>query len=298
MVTKHGKNWQTVAFAIPGREAKQCQIRWTRSLDPAIKKQDWSEQEDLKLIRAHQIYGSQWLKMVKHFPGRTNHALKEHWRNRIKGKLNFYLASGLLEQVPDLEEGGISVPESSQSEIPKDSQGSADRSGPPPVLRAQPKSKPELPENAGTSGEGTSDSIRLKGPNAHPTEVSEKVLAKSKQRARARRRLDFLSTPVELKLCTAAASCQRPPQKMDQPGPVAENISPSDACQDISQNVPPERADAITPLAASNHHSPATPVDPFSLEMHEANASDLLDMSYCDGLIIDSPRDPHDGSLM
>jgi hypothetical protein len=28
MVTKHGKNWQTVAFAIPGREAKQCQIRY------------------------------------------------------------------------------------------------------------------------------------------------------------------------------------------------------------------------------------------------------------------------------
>jgi len=46
------------------------QYRWTRSLDPAINKEDWSEQEELKLIRAHQIYGSQWLKMVKHFPGR------------------------------------------------------------------------------------------------------------------------------------------------------------------------------------------------------------------------------------
>jgi hypothetical protein len=46
------------------------QYRWTRSLDPAVNKEDWSEQEELKLIRAHQIYGSQWLKMVKHFPGR------------------------------------------------------------------------------------------------------------------------------------------------------------------------------------------------------------------------------------
>lgn len=27
MVAKHGENWQTVASAIPGREAKQCRIR-------------------------------------------------------------------------------------------------------------------------------------------------------------------------------------------------------------------------------------------------------------------------------
>ena len=235
----------------------------------------------------------------------------------MNGKLNFYLASGLLQQVPDLEEG-ISVPESSQSEIPKDSvpessqsdilkdsQGSSDRSRPPSVLRTRPKSKQELPEldeNAGTSGEETSDFICPKGPNAHSAKVSEKVLAKSKQRARARRKLDFLSTPVELKVYTAAASCQRPPLKMDQTSPVAENISPSDVCQDISQNVPSEHVDAVMPLAANNHHpndfhSPATP-DPFSLEMHEANASDLLDMSYCDGLIIDSPRYPHDGSFI
>ncbi|XP_066329978.1 uncharacterized protein [Miscanthus floridulus] len=318
MVAKHGKNWQTVASAIPGREVKQCRIRWTRSLDPAINKEDWSEQEELKLIRAHQIYGSQWLKMVKHFPGRTNHALKEHWRGRMKGKLNFYLASGLLQQVLDLEED-ISVPESSQSEIPKDSvpessqsdilkdsQGSSDR-GPPSVLRTRPKSKQDLPEldgNAGTSGEETSDCICPKGPNAHSAKVSEKLMAKSKQRARARRKLDFLSTPVELKVCTAAASCQRPPLKMDQTSPVAENISPSDVCQNISQNVPSERVDAVIPLAANNHHpnyfhSPATP-DPFSLEINEANASDLLvlDMSYCDGLIIDSPRYPHDSSFI
>jgi len=303
MVAKHGKNWQTVASAIPDREAKQCRIRWTRSLDPAINKEGWSEQEELKLIRAHQIYGSQWLKMVKHFPGRTNHALKEHWRGRMKGKLNFYLASGLLEQVPDLEED-ISVPESSQSDILKDSQGSSDRSRPPSVLRTRPKSKQELPEldeNAGTSEEETSACICPKGPNAHSAKVSEKVLAKSKQRARARRKLDFLSTPVELKVCTAAASCARPPLKMDQMSPAADNISASDVCQDISQNVPSERVDAIIPPAANNHrndlHSPAT-LDPFFLEMHEVNASDLLDMSYCDDLIIDSPCYPHDGSFI
>ncbi|PUZ74954.1 hypothetical protein GQ55_1G108100 [Panicum hallii var. hallii] len=303
MVTKHGlKNWRTIASAIPGRNAQQCRIRWARSLDPAVNKEDWSEQEELKLIRAHQIYGSQWLKMVKHFPGRTNHALKEHWRGRMKGKLNYYLASGMLEQIPDLQED-LSVRESSQSDIPKDGQGSSERNRPPSLpIRPKPKSDlSELDENASTSEEESSDCMYPKGLDAHSAKVSEKVMAKSKQRARARRKLDFLSTPVELKVCTAAASCQRPPPEMEQTTTAGDNISPSDVCQDIPQNAASERVDVVIPTAASNPpndvHSWATP-DPCSPEIHEANASDPLDMSYCDDLIIDSPPYLHGSSFL
>ncbi|CAN6272225.1 unnamed protein product [Urochloa humidicola] len=306
MVTKHGlKNWQTIASAIPSRNAQQCRIRWTRSLDPSINKEDWSEQEELKLIRAHQIYGSQWLKMVKHFPGRTNHALKEHWRGRMKGKLNYYLTSGRLEHIPDLTELDLaSVPESSQSYIPKYSQGSSEINQPPPSLPPRPKSKSdlsELDENVDTSEEESSDCIYPKGLDAHSAKVSEKIMAKSKQRARARKKLDFLSSPVELKVCAAAASCQRPPPKMEQTTPASEDSSPSDVCQDIPQNAASKPVDVVIPTAASNHpndvHSWATP-DPCSLEIHEADASDLLDMSYCDGLMIDSPPYLHGSSFI
>lgn len=303
MVTKHGlKNWQTIASAIPGRDGQQCRIRWTRSLDPAINKEDWSEQEELKLIRAHQMYGSQWLKMVKHFPGRTNIGLKEHWR-RVKGKLNLYLASGLLEQVPDLQED-VSAPESNQSDFPKKSRGSCNRHQTPSVLPTRSKSKrdlSELHENADTSEEECSDGMTSKGLNPHSAKVSEKIMARSKQRARVRRKLDFLSTPVNLEVCTAAASCQRPPQSMQQTILAADNIATLDVCQDLPQNVPLEGVDAVIPTAASNHpndvHSSAVP-DTCSMEMHEANATDLLDMSYCDGLMIDSPRYPDGGSFM
>ncbi|OEL26919.1 hypothetical protein BAE44_0012062 [Dichanthelium oligosanthes] len=250
MVTKHGlKNWQNIASAIPGRNGQQCRIR-------------------------------------------TNHALKEHWRGHMKGKLNYYLASGLLEQIPDLQED-LSVPESNQSDVPKDSQGSSERNPPTSSLPTRPKSKSdlsELDENDNTSEEESSDSIHPNGLDAHSAKISVKIMAKSKQRARARKKLDFLSTPVELKVGTAAASCQRPPLKMEQTTPAADNISPSDVCQAIPQNVPSERVDVVIPTAASNHpndvHSWATQ-DPCSLEIHEANASDFLDMSYCDGLMID-----------
>lgn len=219
----------------------------------------------------------------------------------MKGKLNYYLASGLLEQIPDLEE--LSIPESSQSDIPKDGQGSSERNRPPSSLPTRPKSKSdlsELDEDTDTSEEESSDSIYPKGLDAHPGKVSEKIISKSKQLARARRKLDFLSTPVELKVCTAAASCQRPPPKREQTT-AADNLSPSDICQDIPQNVPSERVDVVIPIAANNDpndvHSQATP-NPCSLEIHEANALDLLDMSYCDDLMIDSPRYPHGSSFI
>ena len=219
----------------------------------------------------------------------------------MKGKLNYYLASGMLEQIPDLQEN-LSVPESSHSEIPKDGQGSSERNR-PTSLPLRPKSKSdlsELDENSYTSEDESSDCMFPKGLDADSAKVSEKVMAKSKQRARARRKLDFLSTPVELKVCTAAASCQRPPPKMEQTIPAGDNSSPSDACQDIPQNTASERV-VVIPTAASNPHNDvyswAAP-DPCSPEIHKANASDPLDMPYCDDLIIDSPPYLHGSSFI
>uniref|UniRef100_A0A0D9VEL6 Myb-like domain-containing protein n=1 Tax=Leersia perrieri TaxID=77586 RepID=A0A0D9VEL6_9ORYZ len=102
MINSGQTNWGTVACAIPGRNAQQCRLRWTCTLDPAINKQAWSQEEELRLIRAQQTYGNKWSAMVEHFPGRTNNAIKEHWRGPMKRKLNSYLSSGFLEKIPDL----------------------------------------------------------------------------------------------------------------------------------------------------------------------------------------------------
>ncbi|KAL6629453.1 hypothetical protein ACP70R_029218 [Stipagrostis hirtigluma subsp. patula] len=301
MVNKHGLNsWQTIACAIPGRNALQCRSRWKYSIDPAINKEAWSEQEELRLIRAHQMYGNKWLKMVKHFPGRTNHALKEHWRGPMKRKLDSYLASGLLDQVPDLHEE-LPVPQSSQSDIPKGSKDLSDRNRLSSVLPTSPKPKQELKEqgeNSGTSGGESSDFKYGKGFDAHSAVVSERMMAKSQQRARARRKLDFLSTPVELKTCIAKANSQKPLLKMEEMNPATSNISPSNVCQDDPPNVLSECVGTELSTAAANHpsdvHSLETP-DPDPVKLCDANASDLLDMSYCDDLMIDLSCYP-DGS--
>jgi hypothetical protein len=44
--------------------------RWHNHLNPNIKREAWTEQEDLMLIHAHQLYGNKWAEIAKFLPGR------------------------------------------------------------------------------------------------------------------------------------------------------------------------------------------------------------------------------------
>ncbi|XP_057820478.2 uncharacterized protein LOC131033308 isoform X2 [Cryptomeria japonica] len=103
LVNRHGaKKWSAIAKHLPGRIGKQCRERWHNHLNPAINKDAWTREEELALIRAHQIYGNKWAELAKFLPGRTDNAIKNHWNSSIKKKLDTYLASCLGTQFPDL----------------------------------------------------------------------------------------------------------------------------------------------------------------------------------------------------
>ncbi|XP_039012199.1 transcription factor MYB3R-1-like [Hibiscus syriacus] len=99
LVNKFGpKKWSTIAQHLPGRIGKQCRERWHNHLNPGINKEAWTQEEELALIRAHQIFGNRWAELSKFLPGRTDNAIKNHWNSSVKKKLDSYIASGLLEQ--------------------------------------------------------------------------------------------------------------------------------------------------------------------------------------------------------
>ncbi|PPD99326.1 hypothetical protein GOBAR_DD03648 [Gossypium barbadense] len=76
-----------------------CLRRWHNHLNPSINREAWTQEEELALVRAHQIFGNRWAELTKFLPGRTDNAIKNHWNSSVKKKLDSYIASGLLEQL-------------------------------------------------------------------------------------------------------------------------------------------------------------------------------------------------------
>lgn len=119
LVEQYGaKKWSAIAQHLPGRIGKQCRERWHNHLNPAINKEAWTQEEELMLIQAHQVYGNKWAELTKFLPGRTDNAIKNHWNSSVKKKLDSYMASGLLAQfqgLPCVNHTNQSTPTSSRT---------------------------------------------------------------------------------------------------------------------------------------------------------------------------------------
>jgi hypothetical protein len=66
--------WPDIAKYVPGRTAKQCRERWRHNLDPTIKREPWSEEENQKLLRTYDELWSKWADIARQLPGRTDNA--------------------------------------------------------------------------------------------------------------------------------------------------------------------------------------------------------------------------------
>ena len=66
------------------RQGKQCRERWINFLSPDIKRDPWTPQEDLTLLKRQKEIGNQWAQIAKEIVGRTENQVKNRFNSMLK----------------------------------------------------------------------------------------------------------------------------------------------------------------------------------------------------------------------
>ncbi|NXC88314.1 SNPC4 protein, partial [Cercotrichas coryphoeus] len=97
--------YKKIAYYMEGRDSAQLIYRWTKSVDPSLRKGAWTPEEDAMLMAAVEKYGEKdWYKIRAEVPGRNDVQCRErylkvlHW-NLKKGKWSLEEEDQLIELV-------------------------------------------------------------------------------------------------------------------------------------------------------------------------------------------------------
>mmetsp|Transcript_10823 Transcript_10823/g.13541 ORF Transcript_10823/g.13541 Transcript_10823/m.13541 type:complete len:426 (+) Transcript_10823:172-1449(+) len=79
-------SWGEISELMPHRSAKQCRERWCYNLNPAIKRDIWTAEEDAILVKAQSSLGNQWALIARHLPGRTENSVKTRHKSIARAR--------------------------------------------------------------------------------------------------------------------------------------------------------------------------------------------------------------------
>ncbi|KAM7144238.1 snRNA-activating protein complex subunit 4 isoform 2-T3 [Macrochelys suwanniensis] len=113
--------YKKIAYYMEGRDSMQLIYRWTKSVDPNLRKGFWTPKEDAKLLAAVAKYGERdWYKIRTEVPGRSDAQCRDRYLNALhhdvkKGRWSLEEKENLIELV---EKHGVGHWTKIASELP------------------------------------------------------------------------------------------------------------------------------------------------------------------------------------
>ncbi|KAF8971449.1 hypothetical protein BDZ97DRAFT_1786576 [Flammula alnicola] len=215
----YGPKWSAIARQIPGRTDDACSKRYREALDPNLKKDQWTPDEDERLMETYNRIGGKW-GQVGHELQRSGLGCRNRWRLLERKKASRSSQHSTPEQTIDTQENLAPLEEVSHHEATLDFQHW------PPYY--PPEAYPTFPTDEDSSTvrtfrEPTPAALDIPDPNVAPFQFSSSSLSAA------------LSDPP------------RPPPPLP---PVSVSNTPELLVQDIPND--PERQPSLSPLSQYN----------------------------------------------
>jgi hypothetical protein len=96
-------NWTDIAIRMPsGLSSRQCRERWRNYVSPSLHNQNWTDEDDRKLIDEFARLGPRWAIIAEAFPGRSGNTVRNRYfllkRKKDKQRKAAELAQPPFEQ--------------------------------------------------------------------------------------------------------------------------------------------------------------------------------------------------------
>ena len=84
------KDWIKISQLMETRNPRQCRERWNNYVNPALRTDPWTPEEDMLLDQKFAEYGPKWNKISKFFVNRSDNNIRNRWmmiaRHRAKSQ--------------------------------------------------------------------------------------------------------------------------------------------------------------------------------------------------------------------